>query len=64
VDEAYVNVVAEQLRHSGLTHEVFDPDEVAQDLLERTEMNQTLDELIDSSGRAPAPTSFDPGWSP
>lgn len=62
MDEEFVRSVADQLRHAGLTHDVFDPAEIARDLADRTALNETLDELIGSSDMAPAPASFDPGW--
>lgn len=62
MSEAYVSFVAEHLRQAGLTHPVLDTEEIAADLAERTELNESLDELIDSSEIAPVPTSFDPGW--
>jgi hypothetical protein len=63
LDETYIRFVAEQLRQAGLTHDVFEPGEIARDLAERTTFNESLDELIGSSDVAPAPASFQPEWS-
>lgn len=60
----FVSFVREQLELVGLTSHVFDPEEVADDLLERIELNGTLDEIVDPSDLVPAPTCFNAGWSP
>jgi len=58
----FVSLVRKQLELAGLTGRVFDPEEVADDLLERIELNGTLDEIIVPSDLVPAPTFFQPGW--
>lgn len=63
MDEPDVGLVERLLRLEKLTHEIFDPEEIAGDLVERTELNQTLDDLIESSDNAPAPATFDPSWA-
>lgn len=60
----FVSFVRKQLELAGLSAHVFDPEEVADDLLERIELDGTLDEIVASSDMVPAPTCFDPGWSP
>ncbi len=54
-------VVAAMLADAGLTHDVFDAEEVAADLRERTAMNETLDELLDEQPRRD-PTAFEARW--
>ena len=62
MDERWVEMVADQMRHLGLDNDVFDPAETAADLADRSALNATLDALI---ATAPPldPTAFDPRWS-
>jgi hypothetical protein len=61
MDEAWVEMVAAQMRRLGLDDEVFDPAETAADLEERSTMNAGLDALL-GSAPPPDPTAFDPRW--
>lgn len=49
------------LRRHGLTHPIIDPTETAADLSERTELNDSLDSLLDGRARRD-PTVLDTGW--
>ena len=62
MSELAVELVAAQLHQLGLVDEAFDAAEIAADLAERTALNDTLKELIDSAASPPDPTLFDPGW--
>ena len=54
-------VVAGMFSASGLENAVFDPVETAADLAARTELNDTLDELLEEYPGGDA-TSFDVSW--
>lgn len=62
MDEQLVKMVASQLSGLGLTNDLFDAAAIAADLAERTALNATLEDLIDSAEVPPDPTTFHPGW--
>lgn len=62
MDERAVRLVAEQLGSLGLAGDAFVAAEIAADLAERSALNATLQDLIDSAEVPPDPTGFRAGW--
>ncbi len=53
MDDNAISRARSQLSSAGLTHEVFDAQEVAADLAERTTLSESLDEMVTASELVP-----------